>query len=80
MAKKERGARTTPERKCKISFVSEDGGGRAMQGAGGKGEPERTKCAHLKTEQAIWPWVGMLGFSLSLQPTIIKSKILAQPP
>lgn len=48
MAKKERGARTTPGRKCKISFVSEDGGGRAMQGAGGKGEPERTKCAPSK--------------------------------
>lgn len=48
MAKKERGARTTPERKCKIPFVSEDGGGRPMQGAGGKGEPERTKRAPSK--------------------------------
>lgn len=48
MAKKEREARTTPERKCKISFLSEDGGGRAMQGAGGKDEPERTQCAPSK--------------------------------
>lgn len=44
MAKKERGARTTTAKKCKISIVSGDGGGRAMEGAGGKGEPLRTKC------------------------------------
>lgn len=44
MAKKERGARTTTAKKCKISIVSGDRGGRAMQGAGSKGELERTKC------------------------------------
>lgn len=57
--RRERSKDCTPARKCKISILSVDGGGRAVQGAGGKGEPERTKCTPSQDTASLslefWP-------------------------
>ena len=55
----------------------ETGVGEQWRELGAKVSHREQNVPPLKTEQAIWPWVGMLGFSLSLQPTIIMSRILA---
>lgn len=73
---KEKSNNCTPARKCKLSLLSGDGGGTAVQGAGGKCRLEKTNASHLKIQQAVWPRVSTLRCSSSPCPLPLSLEFL----
>lgn len=72
----EMGNNCTPVRKHKFSLLSGDRGGSTVQGAGSKGESENKMYSPLPPTKDVTE--GLAKAADALQPTTIKSRILAQ--